>query len=128
MLGTYKCELSACDSIVTVITYYKEKKKKKMSRTSEDAYTGTPGREDQREERDQSFAGFSDPPLRGAHAQNPRRGGWDDPDAVQALFEEMQRRMTEMEEQILQQGKTQQDQTAQISLPPPVTSGVGPIA
>ena len=47
-----------------------------MSRTGEDAYhTGTPGHEDQREDRDQSFVGFSDPPLRGAEAQNSRRGG-----------------------------------------------------
>ena len=38
----------------------------------------------------------------------------------------MQRRMAEMEEQIQDQGKTQQDQNAQMSQPLPVTSGVGP--
>ena len=35
--------------------------------------------------------------------------------------------MAEMEEQILEQGKTQQDQNAQMSQPLPATSGVGPI-
>ena len=45
-----------------------------MSRTEENVYhTGTPGHEDHREEGD--FSGFSDPPLRGAEAQNPVRGG-----------------------------------------------------
>ena len=41
----------------------------------ENVYTGTPGREDQGEERDHRFEGFSDPHLRGAEAQNPLRGG-----------------------------------------------------
>ena len=105
-----------------------------MSRTGKDAYhTGTPGHEDYREERDRregsgDFPGFPDPPLRGAAAQNPGRWGWGDPEAVRALFEDMQRRMMEMEQQIQDQGKTQQDQTAQMSQPPPATLGVGQIA
>ena len=56
----------------------------------ENVYTGTPGREDQGEERDHRFEGFSDPHLRGAEAQNPLRGGGD-PRAVQAVFQAMQR-------------------------------------
>ena len=102
-----------------------------MSKTGEDAYqTGIPGHEDYREERDPSegsrdFSGFPDHPPRGAAAQNTGRG-WGDPEAVQALFEDMQRWMIDMEQQIQDQGKTQQDQTAQISQPLPATSGVGP--
>ena len=80
----------------------------------ENVYTGTPGREDQGEERVHRFEGFPDPPHRGAPTQNPRRGGWDDPEAVQAVFLDMQRRMDEMEQQLKDQGKTQQDQNAQI--------------
>ena len=38
----------------------------------------------------------------------------------------MQHRMAEMEQQILEQGKTQQDQNAQMSQPLPATSSVGP--
>ena len=66
-------------------------------------------------------------PLSGGLKHKTPGGGWGDPQAVQALFEDMQRRMAEMEEQILEQGKTQQDQNAQMSQPLPATSGVGPI-
>ena len=80
-----------------------------MSRTDdENVYTGTPGREDQGEERDHRFEGFPDPSHRGAPTQNPGRGGWEDPETVQAVFLAMQRRMDEMEQQLRDQGKTQQ--------------------
>ena len=100
-----------------------------MSRTDdENAYTGTPGREDQGEDRVHRFEGFPDPPHGGAPTQNPRRGGWNDPEAVQAVFLDMQRRMDEMEQQLRDQGKTQQDQNAQIPQhqPATATSGVDP--
>ena len=98
-----------------------------MSRTDdENAYTGTPGQEDQGEEGDHRFEGFSDPPPRGAPTQNPRRGGWDDPETIQAVFLDMQRRMNEMEQQLKDQGKTQQDQNAQMPQYRPATSGVDP--
>ena len=100
-----------------------------MSRTDdENAYTGTPGREDQGEDRAHGFEGFPPPPHGGAPTQNPRRGGWNDPEAVQAVFLDMQRRMDEMEQQLRDQGKTQQDQNAQIPQhqPATATSGVDP--
>ena len=53
-------------------------------------------------------------------------GGGDDPRAVQAVFQAMQRRMDEMEQQLKDQGKTQQDQNAQIPQHLPATSGVDP--
>ena len=98
-----------------------------MSGTDEkNVYTGNPGREDQGEERDHRFEGFPDPPQRGAPTQNPRRGGWEDPETVQVVFLDMQRRMNEMEQQLRDQGKTQQDQNAQMPQHLPATSGVDP--
>ena len=102
-----------------------------MSKTGEDAYqAGFPGHEDYREEGEQSegsrdFPGFPDPPPGGSTDQNPRRV-WGDPNAVQAMFEDMQRMIFDLQQQVQYQGKTQQDQTAQMSQPPPATSGVGP--
>ena len=51
---------------------------------------------------------------------------WGDPNAVQAMFEDMQRMIFDLQQQVQDQGKTQQDQTAQMPQPLPVTSGVGP--
>ena len=102
-----------------------------MSKTGVDAYqAGIPGHEDYRDEGEQSdpspdFPGFPDPPG-GPTNQNPR-SVWGDPTVVQAMFEDMQRRIFELQRQVQDQGKTQ-DQTAQMSQPPPATSGVGPTA
>ena len=85
-----------------------------MSRTAGDIdHTGTPGRDDYREDGEQSeesrdFSGFTDPPG-GPTDQSPRRM-WRDPDTVQAMFEDMQHQIFDLQQQVQDQGKTQQDQ------------------
>ena len=101
-----------------------------MSRTGEDAYhTGTPGHEDHREERDQSnFLGFSDQPLK-VQKHKPRGGGGGGVEIhrqCRRLFEDMQRRMEEMEQQIQDQVRLNKIKMRQMSQPLPATSGVGP--
>ena len=91
----------------------------------ESLVTKTTGKREIRAKDREIFRDSPTPPPGGATAQNPGRG-WGDPEAVQALFEDMQRRMVDMQQQIQDQGKTQQNQTAQMSQPPPATSGVGP--